>query len=83
VNRNLLVRVILLFSPIALLSSPARNIIIVQGTSFIHSNRVDIPGDQTMEREFRSVGKKTVCVVTSSTRENEVTARNKYLHKDP
>lgn len=70
-KRNLFVFGVLLIVIIVPLSSPAKNIVISQGTSYIHNNRVDIARDKAIESALRSVVEKTVGVMISSTTEVE------------
>lgn len=70
-RRDLIVIIFLLFSLATPLLSPAQNIVISQGTSYIHNDRVDIAHDKAIENALRSVVEKTVGVMISSTTEVE------------
>ena len=70
-KRNLLLIVAVLSLLTMPLSSPAKNIVISQGTSYIHSDRVDIARDKAIESALRSIVEKTMGVMISSTTEVE------------
>ena len=62
---------ILFFSLVAVVSSPAKNLVTSQGTSFIHDSRIDIARDKALDHALRNVIEKSVGVMISSTTEVE------------
>jgi hypothetical protein len=69
--KNLLVTAFVVFSLVMPLSSPAKNIVMSEGTAFIHNDRMDIARDKAIESALRQVVEKTVGVMISSTTEVE------------
>lgn len=63
--------VIIFFSFIVVVSSHAKNLVLSQGTSYIHDGRVDIARDTALNNALRNVVEKSVGVLVTSTTEVE------------
>ncbi len=66
-----IISLVVFISLVAVASSQAKNLVLSQGTSYVHDGRVDIARDAALENALRNVVEKSVGVLVTSTTQVE------------